>query len=160
MTVIDPILAFKAGNPAGCEALFEAYADRLYRLAFGLLRHSEEAEDVVQETCLKILAHAGRFEGRAALGTWMYRLAFNASTDRLRRKKENRLPADDASEEEDLSFPLPKNFVEWQTHEALLIGGENRKILEQSIQQLPESLRTVFLLRDIEDLSTAETALV
>ena len=150
--------ALKLGEPEACTFLFDTYADRIYRLALGLLQDPGQAEDVVQETCLKVLTHAVRFEGRSSLGTWMYRLAYNASTDRLRRKEENPLPSEDAGEEEDLSFPMPQNFVEWQTPEALVIGGENRHILEQAVAQLPESMRMVFMLRDIEALSTAAAA--
>jgi RNA polymerase sigma-70 factor (ECF subfamily) len=157
----DPNLlqSMKAGDPQACEVLYNTYADRIYRLALGLLGEPQEAEDVVQETCLKALTHRGSFAGRSSFGTWLYRIAYNASLERLRLKDPLPLPQEEgAAAEEDLSIPMPGNFVEWQTPEAQAIGGEDRATLEGAIQSLPETLRTVFVLRDLEELSTMEVA--
>lgn len=149
----------KDGSPQACEDLYAMYADRIYRLALGLLDQPQEAEDVVQETCLKALTHRSGFAGRSSFGTWLYRIAYNASLERLRKKDMLPLPQEDGTfAEEDLTIPMPGNFVEWQTPEARAIGSEDRSALERAIQSLPETLRTVFMLRDIEELSTAEVA--
>lgn len=151
--------SMKTGDPQACTILFEMYADRIYRLALSILDQPEEAEDVVQETCLKALTHHGEFAGRSKIGTWLYRIAYNASLERLRRKEAFPLPPEDGIEEDEgVSIPMPGNFIEWQTPEVLAIGGEDRSVLERQIQSLPETLRTVFVLRDIEGLSTTETA--
>jgi len=151
--------SMKAGDPQACSLLFETYSDRLYHLALGVLGQAEEAEDVVQETCLKALTHRDQFAGRSSIGTWLYRIAYNASLERLRSKEAFPLPPEDGSlEDEEAFIPMPGNFVEWQTPEALAIGGEDRAVLERYIQSLPESLRTVFVLRDIEEFSTAAAA--
>lgn len=151
--------SMKAGDPQACSLLFETYSDRIYRLALGVLGQAEEAEDVVQETCLKALTHRDQFAGRSSIGTWLYRIAYNASLERLRRKESFPLPPEDGiQEDEDAFIPMPGNFVEWHTPEALTLGGEDRRVLELQVQSLPESLRTVFVLRDIEELSTAEVA--
>ena len=154
----DILRAIQMGDPAACEAVFEAYSDRIYRLALGLLQDPAEAEDVVQETCLKGLTNLKGFEGRSRIGTWLYRVAYNASTDRLRRKEENPLPAEEHETMENSSSPIPQNFVEWKTPENFVLGGEERELLNGAVHSLPEGLQSVFFLRDIEGLSTAEVA--
>lgn len=150
------IEALRDGNPQAMAALFEAHADRVYRLALSLLRDPSAAEDVVQETFLQAMTHLERFEGRASLGTWLYRIAHNASIDRLRRRDEDPLPGES---EDDAPAPMPHSFVDWAwTPEQILGEREARKQLDDAVERLPESLRVVFLLRDIEGLSTEETA--
>lgn len=152
------LAALRAGDPAAFEQLFEAYADRLYRLAFGLLGEPAAAEDVVQESFLAVIKGVSSFEGRASLSTWLYRVAYNASIDRLRRKPEESLPPDDP--DEDLESPVtPKAFVDWElTPEQMLADAEVRQHLERAIHALPAGLQAVFLLRDVEGLSTEQTA--
>lgn len=150
--------ALQAGDPAAFEQLFEAYADRLYRLAFGLLGDPAAAEDVVQEAFLAVVKGIGSFEGRASLGTWLYRVAYNASIDRLRHKPEEPLPADEPDEELETAV-LPRAFVDWDlTPEQMLANAEVRQHLEQAIRTLPAGLQAVFLLRDVEGLSTEQAA--
>lgn len=152
----DLLTALRAGDPAALAALFEARADQLYRLALSLLRDPAEAEDVVQETFLKALTRLEQFEGRARLDTWLYRVAYNASLDRLRRRAPEPLPEDEPEAE---GGPLPQVIVEWSlTPENRLLDAEARAMLETAIQALPATLRPVFLLRDIEGLSGEETA--
>ena len=154
-----PLDALRAGDPAALTALFEAFADRIYRLALGVLRDPAEAEDIVQETFVSAITHLDRFEGRSSLGTWLYRVAYNASLDRLRRRREEPLPADEPEDEAGEAIPLPRSLVEWTvTPEQRLVDSEVSAELDRAIGELPERLRVVFLLRDIEELSTAETA--
>lgn len=155
---LELLNAIRAGDPTACTAVFEAYADRIYRLALSLLKNPDEAEDVVQETCLKGLTHLKHFEGRSSVGTWLYRVAYNASADRLRRKEEQPLPTDEDSDENEDAFPMPQSFLEWETPENSLLGSEDRELLKKAVDRLPETLQPVFLLRDVEELSTAETA--
>lgn len=152
------ILALQAGDPAAFQSLFESYADRLYNLALRLLRDPREAEDVVQDTFIKAITRLDQFEGRSNLGTWLYRVAYNASMDRLRREDELPLLGDDLGEDDDLLVAMPNSLVEWDTPERLILDGEARLLLDGAIHQLPETLRAVFILRDIEELSTDETA--
>jgi RNA polymerase sigma-70 factor, ECF subfamily len=156
-----PLDALRAGDPAALSALFEAYADRVYRLALGVLRDPTAAEDIVQETFLSAITHLDRFEGRSSLGTWLYRVAYNASIDRLRRRTNEPLPPDEpeADPETGEAVPLPRSIVDWATTpERWLSDREVSAELDRAIGGLPESLRVVFLLRDIEGLSTEETA--
>lgn len=144
------------GDPQALTTIFESYADRLYRLALGLLGDPYEAEDIVQEAFLKAITHIDSFQGRSNIGTWLYRVAYNGSLDRLRGRTDEPFPEDDPGEES--PFPMPEVFSEWHTPERLVIGGEGSLVLDEAIQSLPESLRSVFVLRDVEQLSTAETA--
>lgn len=149
--------ALRAGDSAALAAVFDAYADRLYRLALGLLQDPVEAEDVVQEAFLTLMTHLDRFEGRSRVGTWLYRVAYNASLDRLRQRQPEPLPEQDSEGPDDP--PMPRALVEWRlTPEEILADAEALAELDQAVAELPEALRAVFILRDIEGLSTAETA--
>lgn len=154
------IRALRAGDPQALESLFETYADRLYRLALGLLGDPFEAEDIVQEAFLKVITRIEGFQERSNLGTWLYRVAYNASIDRLRLRRESPLPEDDPDLDDSLPMPevLSEWHTPWHTPESHLIGGESLEYLDAAIQTLPESLRSVFVLRDIDELSTRETA--
>jgi RNA polymerase sigma-70 factor (ECF subfamily) len=156
-----PIEALRAGDPAAVGALFEAYADRIYRLALGVLRDPAAAEDIVQETFLTALTHLDRFEGRSSIGTWLYRVAYNASIDRLRRRSDDPLPPDEPEEDPEAgsAFPLPKAIVDWASApERWQADRELAAEIERAIADLPQIQRVVFLLRDVEGLSTEETA--
>lgn len=150
--------ALRSGSPQALAALFEAYADRIYRLALSLLRDPSAAEDIVQETFVSAMTHLDRFEGRSSLGTWLYRVGYNASLDWLRRRRNEPLPPDEPGDESE-TVPLPRSLVEWTlTPESKQAEGEMAAELDRAIGELSESLRLVFLLRDVDELSTQETA--
>ncbi len=155
------IEALRAGDPAALSALFETYADRIYRLALGILRDPAAAEDIVQETFLSAIRHLDRFEGRSSLGTWLYRVAYNACIDRLRRRTDEPLPPDEPDEDPETGavLSLPKSIIDWAgTPERWQADREVMAEIDRAIAGLPQSLRVVFLLRDVEGLSTGETA--
>jgi len=128
---LPDLTALQAGDPAAFEQLFEAYADRLYRLAFGLLGDPAAAEDVVQESFLALVKGVSSFEGRASLSTWLYRVAYNASIDRLRRRPEEPLPPDEPDEDLETAA-IPQAFVDWDlTPEQMLANAEVRQQLER-----------------------------
>lgn len=150
--------ALRSGDSQALAALFEAYADRIYRLALSLLRDPPAAEDIVQETFVSAMTHLDRFEGRSSVGTWLYRVGYNASLDWLRRRRPEPLPPDEPDDESGTA-PLPRSLVEWRlTPESRQAEGEIAEELERAIGTLPQSLRVVFLLRDVDELSTQETA--
>lgn len=139
--------------------LFENYADAIYRLALSIVGDESLAEDIVQETFLSALTHRQQFEGRSKISTWLYRIAYNASHDRLRKKTEEPLPDEDGQADDETPLPHPKTIIEWRwMPEDILANREMRRELENAVKALPESLRVVFTLRDIEGLSTEETA--
>lgn len=150
---------FKSEDPADAAAeLFQLYSGRIYHLALGLLGDVSLAEDVVQETFLSAIKNRHQFQGRSSLGTWLYRIAYNEAQEILRKRIE--LPLQEEPDEDDEApFPHPVALVDLSLEpEQLLTDKELRRQMDQAVRDLPDSLRTVFLLRDVDDLSTEETA--
>lgn len=162
MNELEILQGLKSEQPqAALTALFEQYADRVYHLALGLLGDEDAAEDVVQDTFLSVFRSRFQFEGRSSAGTWLYRIAYNLSLDRLRSKQTLPLPEDDGFDEADNPAPLPNEFVEWRwLPEFMIQNQEQRRALDEAIQSLSPALRAVFVLRDVEELSIEETASV
>jgi len=150
--------ALRAGDKAEFARLVDAYSARLYRLALKMLGNPQDAEDVLQEAFLKALRHLKSFDGRSRLSTWLYRIAANEALMVLRRKHADTLSLDEPLETED-GEQEPVQIVDWCClPEQELLSSEGRRRMDEAIERLPHSLRVVFLLRDIENLSTAETA--
>jgi RNA polymerase sigma-70 factor (ECF subfamily) len=146
------------------ESLMELYAGRVYRLAYGITRDVMAAEEVVQDVFLKLFAAIETFEGRSALGTWIYRIATNVALNKRRGKRhevemrlEDLLPAFKADGHRDGD---PEFIVaDWSASpEVQTLAAETRARVRQAIDVLPDPYRTVLLLRDVEELSNEETA--
>ncbi len=151
------IEALRAGDRAEFARLVEAYSSPIYRLGLKMLGDQQNAEDVLQNTFLKALQHIGNFEARSSLSTWLYRIAANEAL-MLLRKKRPEVPIDEPASEDD-EISLPTQFTDWaDMPENELLSVEGRRHLNDAIHALPEKLRVVFLLRDIEGLSIRETA--
>lgn len=146
--------ALKRRDPDALAALFERYSHKIYRLAVSILHDEDQADGVVQNTFLALIQHMDTFEGRASVGTWLYRVAYNECAGRMRRAKPQ--VSMDAMQDDDL---MPASFVDWQgLPEDVLNSGEAAEQMQQAITALPPALHAVFTLRDIEELSTRETA--
>ena len=121
------------------------------------MENEDDAEDVVQEVFLRFFEKLDSFEGRSKIGTWLYRVAYNASIDRVRKLKSAQLKEVGVDSQDEI--PMPQNFTDWpDTPPSSLDQQELQTQLDHAIQSLPETLRLTFLLRDVEELSTAETA--
>jgi RNA polymerase sigma-70 factor (ECF subfamily) len=147
-----------AGDRAEFARLVDVYSAPIYRLGLRMLGNSQDAEDVLQNTFLNVLTHLSTFEGRSSLSTWLYRIAANEALMLIRKRKpEVNLETTDVEEKaEDLR---PTQFSDWSAlPEEELLSGEGKWTLDQAIQSLPEAMRIVFLLRDVEGLSIRETA--
>lgn len=154
------VQALKAGDEAAYRTLIERYSPTIYNLALRMMGNREEAEEVLQETFLSAFRAVNRFEGRSQLGTWLYRIAYNAAMMRLRRRQVP-VTSIDASREGEEGEIMPRQLVDWTAlPDEILLSGELRRVLDAAIATLPEGLRSVFVLRDIEGLSTAEVAQV
>jgi RNA polymerase sigma-70 factor (ECF subfamily) len=150
--------ALRAGDRAEFSRLVEATSPRIYRLGLKMLGNPQDAEDILQETYLKALRALKNFDGRSSLATWLYRIATNEALMLLRRKHPDTLSIDEPVETLE-GEQEPVQIVDWCClPEAELMSAEARRRLDKAIGQLPQALRVVFLLRDIEDLSTRETA--
>ncbi len=153
------IQGLKRGDRNACACLLKKYAPRVYAVAIRMMGDADEAEEVLQETFISACQHIQRFEERSALGTWLHRIATNAALMRLRKQKSQKEVSLDAPVEALGSDDLPRQIEDWTYFPAdLSLNNELRDLLEQAILQLPETLRSVFILREIEGYDTAETA--
>jgi RNA polymerase sigma-70 factor (ECF subfamily) len=142
----------QAGDAGAFEALAEVHADRLYAVALRFLGDGGEAEDVLQETLLRAWRGIRRFEGRAMVFTWLYRIALNESNRALERRQRRRsnVPVDERA----IDVPAPSSDGPVSQAERRQL----REALELAISQLSAPCRTALVLRDIEGLSTREAA--
>jgi RNA polymerase sigma-70 factor (ECF subfamily) len=146
------------GNPEEFSRLVDAYSSKIYRLAIKMLNHQEDAEDVLQETFLKAYRGLKSFTGRSKISTWLFRIATNEALMIIRRKHPEFVSIDESVETEE-GEQEPIQIVDWCClPENELLSEESRNRLDTAAQKLPESLRVVFVLRDLNDLSTHETA--
>ncbi|MEE9117449.1 MAG: sigma-70 family RNA polymerase sigma factor [Calditrichia bacterium] len=157
MTETDIVRKAKKGDKEAFSELVTIYSERIYNLALRILRNREDAEDVLQETFLTVLQKLNTFDGRSNFFTWIYRIATNASLMKLRKK---RLVFAELPENPDLG---PRNderiMVDWSQDPSFNIQNEEiKKRIDTTINQLSEIYRTVFILRDIEQLSIKETS--
>lgn len=150
--------ALRAGDRTEFARLVDTYYTPIYRLALKMLANEQDAEDVLQTTFLKAIQNIHEFEGRSSLSTWLYRIAANEALMLLRRKRPQ-VSIDQEPEEPDDGLLMPEQFTDWCClPEQEFATLEAKKQLDQAIQKLPEKLRVVFLLRDIEGLSIKETS--
>jgi len=158
MSLEISVEALIAGDRAEFARLVDVYSSPIYRLGLRMLGTPQDAEDVLQNTFLNVLTHLSTFEGRSSLSTWFYRIAANEALMLIRKKKPE-INLDDAQAGDNDEDLLPTQFTDWSAlPEDELLSGEGKKILDTAIQTLPESMRIVFLLRDVEGLSIKETA--
>src|ERR1044072_7797 len=141
-----------AGQTALFEVLMRRHNERVYRAARAIIRDEDEAEDVMQQADVNAYAHLRQFDGRAKFSTWLTKIAINEALGRARKR--GRYDAVDFTEEENQAVERqPSSDPEHQA-----FAGELRSILEDSIDHLPDGLREVFMLREVNGLNTAETA--
>lgn len=152
------VTALRRRDPDAFAYLFENYSDKVYRLAAGLLNDDMDAEGVVQESFLRLFERLDQFAGHSKISTWLYRVAYNIALDHLRQ---HRPTLSLESGEDDTDIPLPVVLADWRdVPERLLTKAEVQMELDKAIAALPEKYRAVFILREIEELSTEETAVV
>ena len=152
------IEALRDGDRAEFAHIVEQYSPMIYRLGLKMLNNPQDAEDILQETFIKAYKHIHNFDGRSSISTWLYRIATNEALMSLRKKHLDTV-----------SFDMPTNYetepqeplqiVDWGClPEDEYLTAEGRLRLDEAAGRLPESLRIVFVLRDIEGLTTRETA--
>ena len=152
------VQAAKAGDVGAFEQLVKRYDRNVFRIAQHITHSREDAEDVVQEAFLKAYTNLAQFQGQSKFYTWLVRIAVNEALMKLRRRRPERFVSldEDVKTEDD---SLPREVADWSPNpEQLYKQSELRDILTRTIQGLPPTFRTVFVLRDVEGLSTEETA--
>jgi len=163
-TTASLIDRLRGGDAVALEEVMEQFAPRVHRLAYGITRNQADAEEVVQDVFLRLFRKIDAFEGRSALGTWIYRIAVNMALIKRRGKRatlevllEDHLPTfrDDGHREGDRAMLL----ADWSdTPEDQVLSNETRETVRRMIASLPDHYRVVLLLRDMEELSNEETA--
>ena len=145
------VQALQNGETDACACMLKQFAPRVYAVAMRMMGDPDEAEEVLQETFISACKNIQRFEGRSALNTWLHLM-------RLRKRKNKEVSLDNPIESLD-GDDIPRQIEDWDYYPAdLALNSETRDVLEQAIATLPDTLRSVFVLREIEGYSTAEVA--
>src|SRR5882757_6054293 len=155
---MELVRAAKGGDDKAFGELVRRYDRNVFRIAQHITQNREDAEDVVQDAFLKAYTNLQQFQEQSKFYTWLVRIAVNEALMRLRRRRPERMVSldEDIKTEED---SMPREVADWAPNPEQLYGqGELKEILSKTIQGLPPSFRTVFVLRDVEGLSTEETA--
>ena len=145
-----------SGNLDAFEALVRKYDRRIYRVTLAITQHKEDAEDAMQDAFLKALENLGQFAGAARFSTWLTRIAVNEALQRLRKR--GRFESLDEPIETGETL-VPQQIEDWRDNpEQQYAKEELRELLEKTIGALPPIYRTVFVLRDVENMSNEETS--
>ena len=147
----------KGGDLGAFDELVNRYERRIFRLTMNITQNREDAEDATQDAFLKSFQHLADFQGESRFYTWLVRIAVNEALMRLRRRRPNVTSLDEPVQtEEDL---MPREIEDWgPTPEQRYQVTELNSILNNAIAELEPIFRTVFVLRDLEQLSTEEAA--
>ncbi len=151
----DLVDVVRGGEQAAYRFLVQRYEGKIYNLALRLLRQPEDAEDVLQETFLSAYRALPNFKGDSQFGTWLYRIATNFALMKLRGKKPVFISLDEPRDDDQAPMELTDFTADPL---ADVLDEELRSKMEEAIGRLPDDMRTVFLLRDIEGLSNSEVA--
>jgi len=147
----------RSGNTTCFETLMRRYERKFYRLAKNITKNDSDAEEVTQESLFKAFAHIEDFKGEARFYTWLVRITVNQALMNLRRRQPNQFSLDDPIAAEELA--IPREIEDWgPTPEAMYSQNELAGILSLAIAELHPPLGVVLQLRDVENLSTEETA--
>jgi RNA polymerase sigma-70 factor (ECF subfamily) len=148
--LIDKIIQ---GDKRLYEGIIRKYNQRLYRIARSFIKNEDEIEDVMQETYIKAYQHLKQFEGKSQFSTWITRILINQANHSL--NKEKRVKNHIVTSSEDIPDIKPSSEP---TPDQNLMNDEMKKYLEQAIDELPETLRSVYIMREVEGLSVNETS--
>lgn len=144
----------KVGDTALYEIIMRRYNQRLYRVTRAILRDDAEAEDVIQDTYVRAYQHLDQFAGSALFSTWLTRIAVHESLRRLRLRNRYQQLENSEHDEESVMDVVETSLDPEQRASVAELG----QILEEAVLGLPDHYRTVIMLRDVEELSTSETA--
>ena len=140
-----------AGETALFEIIMRRYNQRLYRVARSIVRDDAQAEDIMQATYVSAYEHLSQFANRSSFGAWISRIAVNEALARLRQQKRYDEPIGEGDFMDSFASPAPDP-------EQNAANAETSRILEELIEGLPDASRTVFMLREVEGMSTGETS--
>ena len=158
MSDLELVGQAKAGQIDAFDELVNRHERKIFRLTQHITGNREDAEDALQDSFLKAYSRLSQFQGDSQFYTWLVRIAVNESLMRLRKRKAHPTYSLDDPIETDDDF-MPRDHGTWENNpEQMYAQQELREILDRAVQSLSPIFRTVFVLRDIEQLSTEETA--
>lgn len=144
-----------AGETGMFEIIMRRHNQRLYRVARAILRNDAEAEDVMQDAYVRAYEHLDQFAGKAKFSTWLTRIAVHEALGRQRRG--NRYQELEPMSEQE-GDPMDRFASAAPNPEQQASNSEIRRLLEEAVEKLPDAYRTIFVLRDVEEMSTTDTA--
>jgi RNA polymerase sigma-70 factor (ECF subfamily) len=148
----------RGGDVSAYDTLVRKYERQIFRIALRITQNREDAEDVTQDTFVKGFEKLDQFQGNSKFYTWLVRIAVNESLMRLRKRRTGKMVSIDEDVETD-EGSVPRDLADWAPDpEQNYSQAELGKILEKTIKGLPPGFRVVFELRDVQGLSTEETA--
>ncbi|MCH7817934.1 MAG: sigma-70 family RNA polymerase sigma factor [Candidatus Marinimicrobia bacterium] len=153
----DLIARFQNGDEYAFDEIVHRYKDRLVNFVFRFLGQIDEAEDIVQDTFLKVYKNKNAYENIARFSTWIYTIAGNLAKTELRKRKRRRIFSISRMGPDEKEFELPTSD---KSPEEDADSRFTEKIIQTAIQELPEKFRTVVILRDIQELSYDEISMI
>ena len=156
---MDIVKRVLEGDTTSFELIMRRYNRRLYRIARGILRNEEDAEDVVQDAYIRAYENLGRFQGKGPLSAWLAKITVNEALGRLRRAgiARSSISLDDPREREEANF-MADLISSLPSPEQNAAREELRRLMESAIDALPDAYRMAFILCGVEEMSVAETA--
>ena len=152
----------KQGNFEAFEEIVNRLEGRVYHLALGLVRVREDAEDVTQETFISVSRNLTSFRGDSSLFSWVARIATNHALKLIRKRRDGKtvsLDFESSDDENGKPLPHPEVVADWkESPREILARKESRQIIQNSLDQIDDKYRMVFVLRDMQNLSVSETA--
>jgi RNA polymerase sigma-70 factor (ECF subfamily) len=154
---LDLINEFKEGNNSAFEELVSRYSEKAYHLAYRFTRNQEDAEEVLQDVFVTVYKKIDGFEGKSSFSSWLYRVTVNAGLMKIRKRKQDRSVAmDDILPQIENAISL-KN-AEYQNADVNTYRKQLTKAMEEAIEKLPDDYRPVFILRDVDGLTSKEVS--
>jgi len=156
---VDLVHRIQRDDTNAFAVLMRRYNRRLYRTARAILKDDAAAEDAVQEGYVAAYRHIGEFRGEAQIATWLTRIVVNQALQALRRTRREQVVVlfDEPPEERNPDDDIPDSLSPGSPEKTML-RAEMRRLIERKIDELPEGYRTVFMLREVEDMTVEETA--
>jgi len=155
----DDVLVREAqqGDTRAFDELVVRYRDKVYRLAYKILRNEDDASEALQDAFTSAFRGLKNFKSESTFSTWLYRVATNASLMKYRKRRDDHVSLEQSQSPQRDAEPM--SIPDWsQQPLEELLDAETREVMEEGLRRLPEDLRTVFILRDEEGYSNAEVA--
>jgi RNA polymerase sigma-70 factor, ECF subfamily len=153
------VKACQAGDGAAFGQLVSRYDRKLFRIALNIVHNTEDAQDIVQDTFIKVFQNIGRFRAQSKFSTWLYRIVVNQSLMEERAKRGKPVPVELSLNRDEEEGRLPIDFSDWRPNpEEQYTESELRELLTRLLQELRPALRVVFIMHDIEGQPMQEVA--